>query len=134
MIGEANLAQLVQGMTPKLNKGTYVFCTLKNTHTFDWDAVICTFKETEGTTVVLAKEKADEYQLHYEYVAAWITLLIHSSLEAVGFTAAVSAALAEHHISCNVVAAYHHDHLFVATKDAEKAVKVLTDLSKKYKE
>jgi uncharacterized protein len=58
-----------------------------------------------------------------------ITLTIHSSLEAVGLTAAVSQELTNAGISCNVVAAYYHDHLFVAIEDAERAIEVLTAMS-----
>ena len=67
--------------------------------------------------------------LSYSLVCAWITLTVHSSLEAVGLTAAVSRALAEENISCNVVAAYYHDHLFVPVGDGERAMEVLLALS-----
>jgi hypothetical protein len=55
-------------------------------------------------------------------------LTVHSSLEAVGLTAAVSKALTEANISCNVVAAYYHDHIFVPVKDAKQAMRVLEKL------
>jgi hypothetical protein len=57
-----------------------------------------------------------------------ITLNVFSSLEGVGLTAAVATALANHNISCNMVAAYHHDHVFVPTADAEEAMRVLLAL------
>jgi len=88
------------------------------------------YKEDEGWTVILNKLAADNLKLHYTYIASWITLTVHSSLEAVGLTAAFSKALAEASISCNVVAAYYHDHIFVDQKDAEKAMTVLIELSK----
>jgi hypothetical protein len=78
----------------------------------------------------MEKQLADSLNLNYTYVAAWITLTVHSSLEAVGLTAAFSNALASHRISCNVVAAYYRDHIFIAQKDAEKAMQVLEALSK----
>ena len=67
--------------------------------------------------------------MRYEYVAAWLTLEIHSALEAVGLTAAVSKALAEANISANVIAAFHHDHIFVDKKDGEKANLILKKLA-----
>ena len=73
----------------------------------------------------------DNYNLDYDFVASWITLTIHSALNAVGLTAAVSTALTKHNISCNVVAAYYHDHIFVSIKDTEKAMEVLGEFSRK---
>ncbi|MNG35746.1 hypothetical protein D3C84_1225580 [compost metagenome] len=62
-------------------------------------------------------------------MAAWITLQVHSSLAAVGLTAAFASALGQANISCNVIAGYHHDHLFVAQADAERALAVLRQLA-----
>tara|TARA_R110002050_G_scaffold286468_2_gene436888 strand:+ start:4222 stop:4629 length:408 start_codon:yes stop_codon:yes gene_type:complete len=132
MIGETNIAKLVKGMTPKLNVGEYVFATVKDLNHIDRNDPICEFKEKEGTTIVIERKKADELHLNYQYIASWITLTIHSSLEAVGLTALFSTELATHNISCNVIAGYYHDHIFVEKKDAEKAIHVLTALSKSY--
>ncbi len=118
-------------MTPKLNEGDYVFCTISTLIGIDLADVLGLFKEEEGITIILKKETADGLNLEYTYVAAWITLTIHSSLEAVGLTAAFSSVLAKHLISCNVIAAYYHDHIFVAKKDAEKALEVLKSLSRR---
>ncbi|MDL5512311.1 ACT domain-containing protein [Arenibacter sp. M-2] len=130
MIGETNMSKLINNMSPQLNKGEYVFCTVDDISTVDRKDTIGEFKENEGTTIIIDKIKADHLQLPYEYVASWITLKIHSSLEAVGLTAAFSAALTKNDISCNVIAGYYHDHIFVDTKDSEKAMQVLTALSK----
>ena len=78
--------------------------------------------------MVLRKEHADRLGLEYDYVAGWITLRVHSALEAVGLTAAVSATLANGGLSCNVVAGFYHDHLFVPHDSAGQAVKLLEDL------
>ncbi len=129
MAGEINLLKLIHGMTPKLNPGKYVFTLAKPDHPVDLNDVICTFKEEEGLTLILEQRKADQLGLSYDFVASWITLKIHSSLEAVGLTAAFSSELAKFDISCNVVAGYYHDHIFVNHMDQTKAIEVLRGLS-----
>lgn len=116
-------------MTPILNEGDYVYCTVPTTNSVDTADILGFFKEKEGLTVILKKEVADQLHLEYTYIATWITLTIHSSLEATGLTAAFATALAQENISCNVVAAYYHDHIFVAKKDADKAMETLKNLS-----
>jgi len=133
MSGEKNIATLIQGMTPKLNSGEYVFCTVADINSINRTDTICEFKETEGLTVVMERNKADALKLKYEYVSAWITLQIHSSLEAVGLTALFSTKLAKHEISCNVIAGYYHDHIFVNVKDADKAIQALVYLAENHK-
>jgi len=130
MPGETNLTELLKTMHPTLNEGDYVFCTIPLSITIDHDLIIGYFKEKEGLTIILSKEEADKLNLPYSYIAAWITLTVHSSLEAVGLTAAFSAALAKESISCNVIAGYYHDHIFVAKQDAGRAMHALTELAK----
>jgi len=129
MSGEENLDTLIKHMTPELQEGSYVFSTLKQPKDLDLDEIVMIFKEEEGSTVIIKKDKADELGLDYDFVAAWITLKVHSSLEAVGLTSAFSKSLAEADISCNVVAGYYHDHIFVGQHQAEKALDVLKSLS-----
>jgi uncharacterized protein len=132
MQGETNLSVLINNMQPILNEGQFVFCNVSSKKDFDFDKIIHFFKEQEGFTIVVEKDYADEKGYTYTSVFAWITLLVHSSLEAVGLTAAFSNVLAEHLISCNVVAGFYHDHVFVQKELAQKAVDVLRELSSKY--
>jgi hypothetical protein len=132
MNGEKNLSELIKNMTPKLNKGAYVFLSLVDVSIINRKDTICEFKEAKGTTVVVKKELADSLKLQYQFVASWITLEIHSSLEAVGLTALFSSELTKHKISCNVIAGYYHDHIFVDKNDGERAILVLNNLAKSY--
>ncbi|MEM9325864.1 MAG: ACT domain-containing protein [Bacteroidota bacterium] len=125
-----DLEKLLQHLQPHLHEGQYVFCTVQQPAALLITSAICSFREMEGTTIILKRELADEAGLDYSYVAAWITLEVHSSLDAIGLTAAFSAALAAEGMSCNVVAGYHHDHIFVDHGSASKAMAVLRGLSK----
>jgi hypothetical protein len=131
MAGETDLSVLLKSLKPNLNVGSYVFISLKDISKISREDILFEFKEAEGITIILSKEKADSFNFDYEFVASWITLTVHSALDAVGLTAAVSTALTKHNISCNVVAAFYHDHIFVATKDTEKAMEVLGEFSRK---
>ncbi|HMG90170.1 MAG TPA: ACT domain-containing protein [Chryseolinea sp.] len=129
MNGETDLAKILKTLKPKHIAGDYVFCAVDDLTRLNLNDIVFFFREKEGITIVLKKELADKLKLEYAFVAAWITLTVHSSLESVGLTAAFSKELSENGISCNVVAALHHDHIFVPKKDGEKALKVLKELS-----
>ena len=68
------------------------------------------------------------YGMSYDFVAAWISLDLYSSLDTVGLTSMFSKALSDNNISCNVVAAFNHDHIFVNYKDKELAFDILNKL------
>jgi hypothetical protein len=125
MSGEKNLLTLIKEMKPQLQAGDYVFCSLPANQVPAEIEPICVFREAEGVTLILPKQQADRLSIPYSFVAAWITLTVHSSLEAIGLTQRLTRA----GISCNVVAAYYHDHLFVGVQDAARAVEVLTAMS-----
>ncbi|AMQ86726.1 ACT domain-containing protein [Pseudomonas glycinae] len=129
MAGETSLTTLLRSMSPQLNAGEYVFCTLSDGELPSGLEVVGSFREQEGLTVILERSHAERAGFSFDYVAAWITLNVHSALQAVGLTAAFASALGKAGISCNVIAGYYHDHLFVGQADAERAMQVLRDLA-----
>ena len=129
MVGERDLSTLMSQMDPIRNPGRYVFCTVAASAIPDGLRPLATMIEPEGTSVIVTQEDADARGLAYHYVAAWITLRVHSSLDAVGLTAVVSSQLAKDGISCNMVAGYHHDHIFADVNDADRALESLRNLA-----
>ena len=130
MSGETNLDTLLQSMQPILRPGEYVFCTIDSQDSsYSQLDSVCIFKEDEGTTLILKREQADAVALSYTSIFSMITLSVHSSLEAVGFLAAITAKLAQHNISVNPVSAYYHDHLFVPFSRTSEVMKLLEEFS-----
>jgi len=131
MAGERDLEKLFASISPTLTGEEYVFCTFECAKYGDYSDLepIAAIEETEGLTLVLPKHRADHENLSYESVFRRITLNIHSSLDAVGLTAAFSNKLSESGISANVVAGFYHDHIFVQREFAENAVKALNEIA-----
>jgi hypothetical protein len=129
MAGEEDLDKLLAILEPSLLPGDFVFCTVANLKYGDFAELqpVASYQEEEGLTLVLAKRSADIAGLAYDSVFNCITLMVHSSLEAVGLTAAVSGKLAANGISSNVIAAYYHDHVFVPKNKAQLALQLLTE-------
>jgi hypothetical protein len=124
--GETDLAVLLQTMQPELLPGDWYFVTVAPGSSVDAAATV---REPEGLSAVVDRTEADRLGASTTDAYRWITLRVHSSLEAVGLTAAVSAELTEHGISCNVIAGAFHDHLLVPAHRADDAVRALIDLS-----
>jgi hypothetical protein len=131
MTGITDLSVLLSTMEPELADGEFVYCTVPAFQPEDYLHLrpLGLFHETEGLTLILSLEAARKAGLQASPPMRQITLKVHSSLEAVGLTAAFSRALTEVGISANVVAAYHHDHIFVPAIDAERAVEALRQFS-----
>ncbi len=128
MSGERDLEKLVAGMRPARRHGAVVMVTLP---TLPSDVeVLATVREDEGLTVIVEQTAADAHGWDYDVPLTWVTLQIHSALDAVGLTAAFSTALAEAGISCNVLAGRFHDHLLVPVHQAEAGMDVLAQLSR----
>ncbi|MDB5983186.1 MAG: acetyltransferase [Pseudomonas sp.] len=129
MAGETSLQTLIRSMSPELNDGDYVFCSVADASVLKSVEALGSFREREGLTVILERQQAEVLGLGFDYLAAWITLNVHSALEAVGLTAAFASVLGQAGISCNVIAGFYHDHLFVGKDDAQKAMSVLRQLA-----
>ena len=131
MTGITDLQILLKEMQPVLSAQDFVFCTVNKIPDDELLKLnpLCMVREEEGTTLILEKPVADKNNLLYDGVYHKITLHVHSSLEAVGLTAAFSKALTDHNISANVIAGYYHDHIFVPKERAEAAMAALQELT-----
>jgi hypothetical protein len=125
-----DLDTLIASMEPELQPGAYVFASLPHDAVASGAGIVATFREREGLTVVMEESAAQAAGGAPLFRAAWITLTVHSDLNAVGLTAAFARALGEANISCNVIAAAYHDHIFVPVEEGERAVEVLRDVQR----
>ncbi|SAK88975.1 acetyltransferase [Caballeronia fortuita] len=125
-----DLDTLIASMQPELQPGVYVFASLPHDAVTSGAGIVATFREREGLTVVMEGRAAQAAGIVPLFRAAWITLTVHSDLNAVGLTAAFAHALGEAGISCNVMAAAYHDHIFVPADEGERAVDVLRELQR----
>lgn len=124
---------MLANMTPVLKDGEFVFCA-----TTDADMIaralplaLGSFKEDEAVTLILGRTDAMTLGFADAPPMRRLVLEVFSSLEGVGLTAAVSGALAAEGIACNMIAAFHHDHVFVPAERAERALAVLHDVQKR---
>lgn len=127
---EHDLTTLLRSMQPELHRGAFAFVALPGDEGISLSETIATFREAEGMTVVVAEETAARRGWPVLFRAAWITLTVHSDLAAVGLTAAFARALSEAGISCNVMAAAYHDHIFVPLDDGPRALAALVALQR----
>lgn len=132
MSGEKNLSVLLASMSPSCDGREYAFCEIADPAAVAAVAAYSPWaliREAEGVTAIIDRADADALGLSYGSVFAKVTLEVHSSLDAVGLTAAVATALAERGISANVVAAFWHDHFFVPFPRREETLAALRDLA-----
>lgn len=124
-MSEKDLAKLCAAIEPEMAPLTYVYCSFPDFDLPDGLSALSTFRESEGLSAVLDVRDAERYMLSYTFKSRLITLNVHSSLEAVGFLAVVSAHLARARIPCNAIAGYFHDHILVPVERADEALVVL---------
>jgi len=129
MQGERDLSTLLQQMTPEVHPEVFVFCCFPDRQLPPGLTPVGTFHEAECLTAIVPLHQAQALGLPHQFECRMVTLTVHSALDAVGFLARISAAMAAEGIACNVVSAFHHDHLFVPQAKLEDAVHVLARLS-----
>src|SRR5258708_7294514 len=113
-----------------MRQGVFVFCTIAEGEEIPAALTpLLTFREREGITLVIRREQAESAGLSCQFASRLITLTVHSSLDAVGFLAAITARLAKAGIGVNAVSAFYHDHLFVPEHRAEEALGLLQGMS-----
>ena len=117
----SDLGEMLAGMRPVLDERAFAFAVLGQDDAAPADA-FALIREAEGTTAIRPSDGSGPR-------FARITLSVHSALEGVGLTAAVSSALAAKGIACNIVAGFHHDHLFVPWERRVEALGILDALS-----
>ena len=127
-----DLQTLLHNLSPALHPTHYVFCCVNEEEVFRCLQLrpFAIIQEPQDWTIIIDKSEADNANWTYQGVFQCITLNVHSSLEAVGLTAVVSSVLAERGISANVVAAHHHDHIFIPQHRADEALDLLLALQK----
>jgi uncharacterized protein len=128
MVGERDMRVLLRELSPELLPGVFVYTSVPRLP--ERAAPVAMVTEEEGISLVLAQADADRMGLRYQFVAAMISLRVRSALDAVGLSAAVASALAGAGISCNIVAGYHHDHLFVPYERRHEAMAALEPLTR----
>lgn len=114
MEGERDLSRLLQALSPRLYPDRYSFSAVVEPALQEEQFALV--REEEGLTLI-GPDPSGEW--------ARISLGVHSSLDAVGLTAALSSRLAESGISANIVAGLHHDHLFVPWDRRKEALDCL---------
>lgn len=123
---------MLAGMTPVLMDGSYFFCSTDDAEiiTAAASGSLATFREDEGTSLVLSEAEASKCGFDLSTPMCRIVLEVFSALDGVGLTAAVATALAEEGIPCNIISAYHHDHVFVPESMARRAIQILEDVQR----
>lgn len=131
MSGQTNVNAMLRSLSVSVRPDKYVVVTLAPDAVVPGlsEGVAAVIDETEGPTVIATIERAEREGWPQEFIAAWLTLDVHSALEAVGLTAAFSRALGRAGIPCNVIAGFYHDHILVPHDKSEAAVEVIEALS-----
>jgi hypothetical protein len=124
----SDLDELLVTMSPVHNPGCYVVTVTSDPTSLTFEDVVSSIREPEGVSLIVSEQRVHELGLPVLLRCAWITLTVHSDLQAVGLTASFAGALADEGIACNVVAGARHDHIFVPIATVAAAMIALNNL------
>lgn len=127
MTGERDLGRILAGFSVSRRPGSYVY-VVDPPERFADDVVEAVVNEAEGVTFIVERSVAAAAGCDVQFEAAWLTVDVHTSLDGIGLTATMSAALLAEGIPCNVLAGFYHDHLLVPVEMADRAVAALERL------
>jgi uncharacterized protein len=130
MTGQTNLQELLGTMQPLLHPDIYVFATVPSFFKLPLEIEpVMMFQESEGKTLILKQADATRLGIEAIFPCRMVTLQVHSSLEAVGFLAAITEKLASAGMGVNPVSAFFHDHLFLSIEHVDRAITLLKELA-----
>lgn len=125
MSGETDLGRILASLAVRQREGVFVYTFIPPGEPLPDMPIAAMVSESEGTSIVVGRDAADAAGLPYEFPAAWLTLTVHTSLQAVGVTASLTTALAVRGIPCNVIAGFHHDHVLIPVERVEDAIEAI---------
>lgn len=128
MSGQTHLPDILANLDVDVRAGTWVVITRRAPDAAADAVAEARVSEREGITYVVPEAFAMAQGEQPGFVAAWLSLRVHSALNAVGVTAAVSGVLAGRGIACNVIAGFHHDHLLVPAARRDDAIAAIRSL------
>ncbi|MBD5604358.1 MAG: ACT domain-containing protein [Candidatus Eremiobacteraeota bacterium] len=123
-----DLDEILRGIAPKLDAGSYVFTTIDKNAPVPLTATSM-MREGEGTSLVMRERDANALGLPMTFPCRLITLTVDTSLYSVGLLATIANDLADAGISLSAVSGFHHVHVFVPIDRAEEALEILERLS-----
>ena len=130
MPGQTDLKKILESIDPYLVDESFIFMTTDQSLSSISNALnpIASFMENEGLSLVITQATADKNAITYDSVFSCISLGVHSSLESYGLISTISRELTQNNISTNVFSGYHHDHIFVQSGKADKALEIISKI------
>ena len=130
MPGQTDLKKILESIDPYLVDESFIFMTTDQSLSSISNTLnpIASFKENDGLSIVITQATADKNAITYDSVFSCISLGVHSSLESYGLISTISRELTQNNISTNVFSGYYHDHIFVQSEKADKALEIISKI------